>query len=1027
MHRNLWLLFAVVGLAAAAFLLLRSGRPDRPFDESAFAAPPDAAHAAPELRTGATDAPADEVERRELELAQDLGLVASLDDVEARAVLALRGRVVTREGQPIAGARVEPRIRRSARAIFQQDGPPLDIGGDFRALFRDRPLAKAIVTGADGVFAFDGRGFGRGTNIELAIEHDRFAPAVVHREWSADEGDLVVDDVVLGAGAVVTGVVVGPHGAPVPDATVRFDEEQRRGRGRGGRGGPGGRFGGFDDDRLTALVGEVRTDAAGRFELRQVPAGEFRLTATARRHVDGRSEQLEAGDGAMLDAGTIELGPGAELVGIVVDARGAPVADAEVAASVSRATLMQRMRDQQSADAGERGGRSGLRQMLGFGNARTSTRTDAEGRFTLDRVPQAPLRLEVRHPAFTDEDVEPIDPLAQPQVRVQLRGRPWASGVVVDAQTGDPIESFGIRARPMPGGGFGGGGRGGRGPQAFAQQMAQSNPEMAERIAEAQARAQREQDRRKRLIGGSGIVPRRIPEPTRHPEGAFRLDDLQPGEFVFEVAAPGYVPIAAGPFTCQPADGTEGITIRLERGVVMAGRVVDGRTGAPVARARVALAVPPEGQQNGDDPFAAIIRFDRGGRGDFRDAVAEARTDSAGRFEMHPLRSGTYALEVEARDYPGFSNPSFALTSATTGNDIALDPGARVHGTVVGLEPGQRARLQFVHAETNESRTTRVSPDDGSYEIAGLLAGGYFVEVEEDGDQRGRGRGDLRQRIGAMVSSHANAAPDLVVSPGADVRYDPAVASLEYASVRGHVFANGQPGAGLTVRLVAQVEETGLDPRVERFAAGRLQQLFSDEVSAEDGSFEIESVPPGDYRLEVRPRGGRGGRGRRGGAPTINLAGAGGAAGALHGEPLMVRKGQTVERTVQIVTGSIALQLTGPDGQPLDRVRVSLVRADEAGDNPPDTWQQSPSFVRSVARGGRVEAAHVTPGAWRYFVTAQGHQPVEGRVDVMAGATPAPTQVQLAVDPNAPPQPQGAGAGGGEGRQRPGGGRRGNR
>jgi protocatechuate 3,4-dioxygenase beta subunit len=1047
MQRSLWLVLALLALGGASYLVLGGGSSATPFDGPPVRLAPDEPEAEEpaEQRSGALGRSTDAVERRELEMAADLGLVDSGTDLDARAPLRLRGRVVDAQGNPIAGAAVEPRIRRNPRALFGQGGGgpggggmPFDPGTDFRALFRDRALAKAATTGADGTFAFDGAAFARGSTVELAVQHRDFAPSLVREDWTDEDGELVLEDVVLGAGATLTGVVLGPSGAGVASAEVRFDQANGGGRGGrgGGRGGPGGgRFGG-DDQRLVEMVGVAETDASGRFSMRHVPAGSIRLLATARLHVDGRSEPVDAVDGAEVDVGTIELGPGAELTGIVVDQAGAPVAAAEVSASISREAMIEQFRQARELgleDAGGRGGRgAGMGAMMngGFGGSRTSTTTDAQGRFALDRVPQAPLRVEIRHPEYVDEDLEPVDPVAQNRVQVTVQSRPAASGLVIDAGTGQPIESYGIRARPAPGNFGAFGGRGGGNPIAdMAQRFGEANPEVAARIAEMQGAQERQAQWRKQFVGNSGVVPSgRAPEIGSHPDGRFRLEGLQPSSYLFEVDAPGYVRVAAGPFEVATEASNEGHVVKLERGHALAGRVSDGRTRQPIGGARVSVSIPPLDDGGAAADPMAMFGGMRGGRGGGRggfggmDVLDQARTAADGSFELRPLRAGTYLLRIDADGYPQFEERSFTLGSGTGEAEFRLDPGARVHGRVLGLEPGTRARLEFAHQESNERRTTAISPDDGSYEISGLMAGGYFVSVQEDGrrggNDGGRGGAGMRAAIGAIVASRSGAAPDLIVPAGGDISYDVGAQTLDLATVRGRVYRNGQPGAGLEVRLVAQVQNTGLDPQIERFAAGRLAGLFSGRVSETDGTFTIESVPPGDYSFEVRNR--QGGGGGRGG-PQLNFAGGGG--GSLHSEPITVRKGQTIERFVEVSVGSFEITVTGgTEGQAIGRGRATIVLTAEAGNLPPEQWNGLPSLTRAGLRDGVVRAEGLRPGSYRVLIQGNGYQPQTLDVAVNASDTPTRTEVRLVVDPNAPaPQNGGGGTPPAGGAARPGG------
>jgi len=1041
MQRFLWLVLALAALGGAGYAVLGGGNAERPFDDAPIASDPaeDTPREEASARTSALDRAEDPLERQEIAMAEELGLVEAGSDWDARGTMLVRGRVVDKDGRPIAGAEVAPFVRRNGRAFFDRGngggrgGPTFEPGTDFRALFRDRPLTAAASTDADGTFTLAGEAFARGTTVELAVQHEAFAPAVARSDWTADDGgELVLEDVVLQVGVTLTGRVVGPTGAGVAAAEVRFDDPGQGGR--GGRGGPGGRFGG-GSDRLEGLVGSVETDATGSFSFAHIPAGRFRVVATAPRHVDGRSETLDGADGATVDVGLIELGPGAELSGIVLDSLGQPVAKAEVTASASREAMMNQARNMAESflnggdaggNRGGRGGRGGVQDLMGmFGgnNARVSAETDAEGRFVLDRVPQADLRLEVRHPEYVDVDLDPVDPRAQVQVQVTVAERPTAQGVVVDAATGTPVENFGLRARRAPGANFGfGGGRGGRGGNNpfgdIAQRFAEGNPEMAARVNEFQATQERQQQWRQQFLGGSGQMPQRTPDPTAHAEGRFVVEDIQPGEYLLDVDAPGYVRVAAGPFDIQTGAANEGFVVQVERGYALEGRVLHVGTKEPVAGARVSLSIPPLDDNGGNN--IANLFGGRGGRGGFggfgggfggQDRLDEVRTDGQGRFEMRPLRAGTYVLRVDAEGFPNYENPAFALGPSSARSDIQLDPGARVYGTVLGLEPGKRVRLEFSHAETNERQTANVSREDASYEIEGLTSGGYFITLLDESSQGG-GRGGMRSRIGSIVSSRAGAAPDLIVPPGGDIRYDFNAASLDNASVRGRVFKNGAPGEGLEVRLVAQVSDTGLDPQMERFAAARLSGLFRSDVKAEDGSFEIESVPPGEYMLEVGARNG-GGRGGRGGGPQLQLFGGGGSSGAVYSEPLTVRKGVPTERTIQVTIGSLEASLTNAaDQQPVGRGRASLVPTVDTANVPTAEWNRLPNAIRGGLRDGKASFDAVPPGSYKLLIQASGFEEAVMDVQVLPSNVPTQVPVSLTADPNAP-------ASGGPGGQTP--------
>ena len=211
----------------------------------------------------------------------------------------------------------------------------------------------------------------------------------------------------------------------------------------------------------------------------------------------------------------------------------------------------------------------------------------------------------------------------------------------------------------------------------------------------------------------------------------------------------------AGRRAQAPADPAEGFVVQVERGYALEGRVIHVGTKEPVAGARVSLSIPPLDDSGANNVANLFGGFGgRGGRGGFggvggQDRLDETRTDGKGRFELRPLRAGTYVLRVDADGFPGYENTAFALGPGSAQSDIQLDPGARVYGTVLGLEAGKRVRLEFSHAETNERRTANVSRQDGSYEIEGLTSGGYFITLLDESNQGGgRGGRGGRERQG---------------------------------------------------------------------------------------------------------------------------------------------------------------------------------------------------------------------------------------------------------------------------------------
>lgn len=978
-HPAKFVLFALVGVAliAAGWFLLKDGEaaPLEWGDPGASGYVEDEFVQAEALRADSVDSGLSE----RTELAEAVSLP------EGDVLLTVSGRVMSTKGGPVANAIVSVLQRASFDfgQIFRGGG--LELGGEeLRQRFQRQPLTKSVRTKQDGTFVLHGRSFDT-VEISVAAVHSQLAPTVVNRTWAAAEGALMVGDIVLDEGLTVRGVVLDDGGRPVPGAEVRYSEDG--GGFGGGRGGFGGRGRGGRDSVLADLVAPVKTDVNGGFAMGPLPRTDFRLAADAARHVENRTGRIEPTDLGGVPDQTITLTRAAKLAGVVRDAGGNPVAGAEVVATRTRADRSEGGRDNGGgdnggADNGGPGGRGGRRggRGGGGGNSENTTKTDAKGEFELTELEPGVLRLEVDHDDYLGAELDPVDPRTTPWIEIGLETALSAYGVVVDAHTGQPVDQYGIEARRARGiddggrGGFGRGGRGGRGG---------GNDETAQ--AERQAREAFVKQR----VGGSGETPGRTPKPTRHADGAFEIGKLDPGDYVFDIDAPGYVKVAAGTVTL--ATGKTGpLTFRVERGVSLTGRVTD-RDGDPVAAADVQLHVPEPPQTGGGGNGA-----NRGGRagggnrgggggrggfggGGFRRPLARASTDVQGRFELPPLLSGAFTLRVTAQGMMDYEDGNFVLQPQQN-MVVKMVAGGVVHGAVLGYQPGDGGRVTLTHTD-GERHNGTVDSRTGEYAIEGLPPGGYFASVSVGNNENGR------RRMMAQMLSQPERQPDVFVGEGATVRFDLRSDDADLGVVKGEVWKNGAPAEGVQVRL-ARAEQAGAQSEVEGFRRGMERRLLSARVRA-DGGFEIASVPPGAYMLEVTAGGGGGG-GRGGGRGGRG----GGGGGALHSQPVQVQAGGTAVVRAQISTSEVEFVIEAPAEQGGGRLRIAMVSAVDAGDKPPDEWRGLESVQNFTVRDGTTGKQEIAPGTYRYAVTGRGVETLQGLVQVVAGS---PTSLRLSV------------------------------
>jgi len=222
-------------------------------------------------------------------------------EVDAGSVI--RGKVVTRSGEPVEGAYVRAENTTSrARPRFRGDFSREDGGYELPAL-------------APGTYRI-------AVQSTRGISPDEGYPATL-AAGATVERDLVLDE----AGAV-TGTVVDETGAPVPGIQIVLIAPP-------GAAGPTGLA-------MTMRMGDaIRTDTRGAFAIESVRPGDYRIHAqrTAGEPLRRRDAAEDApGEKATVRAGqtaTVHLvvaAPRGAIRGTVVDGAGAPVSDAWISA-----------------------------------------------------------------------------------------------------------------------------------------------------------------------------------------------------------------------------------------------------------------------------------------------------------------------------------------------------------------------------------------------------------------------------------------------------------------------------------------------------------------------------------------------------------------------------------------------------------------------------------------------------------------------------------------------------------------------
>ncbi|HEX6886283.1 MAG TPA: sigma-70 family RNA polymerase sigma factor [Planctomycetota bacterium] len=217
---------------------------------------------------------------------------------------------------------------------------------------------------------------------------------------------------------------------------------------------------------------------------------------------------------------------------------------------------------------------------------------------------------------------------------------------------------------------------------------------------------------------GAGLEEDEEPGPlaeahtTSAPDGSFALA-LEPGGLVrIVVARAGRAPVARRLF------GVSGQTLALAPLVLWPAEVLEGEVldpaGLPVPGAELLLVREDEG----------LV----GGRG-VRGFELAGTSDARGRFHLTDLAPGAWQLEVRAAGFAPLARAGHAPWREAEHGPLVLTlaPGGRLAGEVLGLAPGEHARVQLLvrplapAPEEHGPRVRLVALDErGAFELAGL-------------------------------------------------------------------------------------------------------------------------------------------------------------------------------------------------------------------------------------------------------------------------------------------------------------------
>jgi protocatechuate 3,4-dioxygenase beta subunit len=669
---------------------------------------------------------------------------------------------------------------------------------------------------------------------KLTVEDDRFVPW--SRTVKVAPGQPETQDVPLSRAATLAGRVVDEEGRPIEGALVQVS--------RGGE----NIFRAFL--RSVEGQGAVRTSRDGSFRAARLEPGENQRLDVRHDEYEERSlGGISLSPGMTRSGVSIVLRRGLSIRGVVKDEEGRPLAGAQV--DLSRALTM-------------RGGRGGMEVSFVGPGTEVRRETGADGRFEFRGLKAGDYGVSARRPGFSRASVDPVsvtEARAAEPLEIVLRPGATISGVLRDKAGAGASGWYAsahaaseVGGRPFGPGGIQGGeptgpdgvfflegltagetyeiqamGPAGLGPRKSGVVAPAEGVDLVvtgagqirgrvldgdsgRAIPDFEVRYQPDAQGGMRFVMRMGPGRRGGPyerQSFHSEDGSFVLEDVAAGRWTVEAFAPGYQAGSASAVSVGEGEAAEGVEVRLSKGGVISGRVIESRSG------RAILGATVRAELSGGEPRMPMVGIDAEG------AENETTTDAEGRYELAGLAPGAWAVTASHPDWSE-ATAGVELKDAPGIADIRLGKGGSIGGTVLaGGRPVASAQVMLSAAG-----------DSGFRPGGGMMGGGEQTALSDDaGRFRFERLNPGRYTLGATLREQTSAPVETVVT--ADDAREVQLTIAEGAVVHGAVTGLPEPQlAGVSV-------------------SAQGQDYWANTRTGAKGAFELTGLPEGLVTLRA--------------------------------------------------------------------------------------------------------------------------------------------------------------------------------